>query len=68
LILTISIFSEINLNIKNAKASDEWALNICLSYGDDHYINLPGGREYVNKEKYENSGIKLNSIQMKNIV
>jgi len=64
----ISIFSEMNLNIKNAKAPDEWALNICLSYGADHYINQPGGREYFNKEKYENSGIKLNFIQMKDIV
>ncbi len=64
----ISIFSKMNLNIKNVEAPDEWALNICLSYGADQYINLPGGRDFFNKEKYENTGIKLNFLQMKNIV
>ena len=64
----ISIFSENNSNINSVEASDEWALKICLAYEADQYINLPGGRDFFNKEKYENLGIKLNFIQMKDIV
>jgi len=60
--------SNLNININEVKAPDEWALNICLAYGADSYINLPGGITFFNKDKYENSGIKLNFLKLKEII
>lgn len=56
----ILIFSEMNLEIDEVKAPDEWALNICKALGNvDEYWNPPGGQSFFNKEKYDTSGIKL---------
>ena len=56
----IKTYSEMNLNIDEVHAPDEWALNICLALKDvDEYWNPPGGREFFDKTKYERAGIKL---------
>lgn len=62
---TIKIFSEMNLNIDEVRAPDEWALNICKVYGADEYWNPPGGRSFFDKTKYYNADIKLYFQQIK---
>lgn len=54
------IFSEMNLKIEAANAPDEWALNICKALGNiDEYWNPIGGKEFFDKNKYEENNIKL---------
>lgn len=56
----ISIFSEMNLPIEEAKAPDEWALNICKALGNvNEYWNPPGGVTFFDRSKYEKANIKL---------
>lgn len=56
----IEVFSELNLQIEEAKAPDEWALNICKAIGGaDEYWNPTGGIAFFERNKYENAGIKL---------
>lgn len=56
----IEVFSEMNLQIEDVKAPDEWALNICKAVeGADEYWNPPGGITFFDRQKYENAGIKL---------
>ncbi len=54
-----SIFSERNLNVKDATAPDEWALNICLALKYQEYWNPPGGQDFFDSSKYQKAGIKL---------
>ena len=64
----IKIFSEMDLQIEEATAPDEWALNICKALGNvDEYWNPPGGIEFFDKSKYDKAGIKL-LFQSVNIV
>lgn len=60
---TITIFSEMDLDIDEPKEADEWALNICqkLSTKDDkiHYINPIGGLEFFDRKKYSVNGIDI---------
>ena len=53
-----SIFSEMDLKIEEPQAPDEWALNISKALGADEYINLPGGENFFDRNKYEKEGIK----------
>ena len=53
------IFSQMNLEIEQVNAPDEWALNICKAYGADEYWNPPGGIEFFDREKYKSAGIDL---------
>ena len=56
----IEIYSRINLEIDSVNAPDEWALNICKSFGNvDEYWNPPGGQKFFDRTKYENAGINL---------
>ncbi|WP_455534943.1 WbqC family protein [Roseburia inulinivorans] len=56
----ISVFSELNLNISEVKAADEWALNICKAIpGTTEYWNPPGGMEFFDTEKYRKNGIDI---------
>lgn len=56
----IEVFSEMNLDIKEAKEPDEWALNICKAInGADEYWNPPGGQGFFDRSKYDNANIKL---------
>ena len=45
--------------IEEAKAPDEWALNICKSLGYQEYWNPPGGQSFFDSTKYQKAGIKL---------
>lgn len=57
---SITVFSEMDLDIQPAEAPDEWALNICRALGGiDEYWNPPGGQSFFDRSKYENHGIKL---------
>ena len=41
-----------NLNIEEAKAPDEWALNICKAIGNvEEYWNPPGGATFFEPNK-----------------
>ena len=56
----IKIFSEMNLKIEEAKAPDEWALNICVAMGNvNEYWNPPGGISFFDKTKYDKKNIEL---------
>ena len=59
-----SIFSEMDLKIEEPQAPDEWALNISKALGADEYINLPGGENFFDRNKYEKEGIKLNFLKL----
>jgi len=59
-----SIFSEMNLKIEEPRAPDEWALNISKAMGANEYINLPGGENFFDRNKYEKEGIKLNFLKL----
>lgn len=54
------IFSEMNLEIDEAKVPDEWALNICKKLGNDiTYINPIGGLDFFDREKYAHNNIQI---------
>ncbi len=56
------IFSEMQLDIKQVNAPDEWALEISKAIGAKTYLNPPGGKEFFDKEKYFRSDIALNFL------
>lgn len=57
---TIKIFSKMNLEIEEANAPDEWALNICKALGNvSEYWNPPGGMSFFDENKYSSNNIKL---------
>jgi hypothetical protein len=59
-VVTLPIFSEMNLEIDEAKMPDEWALNICKKLGNDiTYINPTGGLNFFDRQKYMNSNIQI---------
>jgi hypothetical protein len=56
----ISVFSNMNLVIEEAKEADDWALNICKALGNvKEYWNPPGGQSFFDKTKYDAAGIDL---------
>lgn len=66
--VNMHIFSEMNLVVEEAKAPDEWALNICKALGNaDEYWNPQGGLEFFDRNKYQNGGIdiKFQKINLK---
>ena len=61
----IYIFSEMNIEIEEAQAPDEWALNICKALPDvDEYWNPIGGVTFFNTEKYCKEGINIKFLEM----
>ena len=61
----ISVFSEMNLEVDEVNAPDEWALNICKAIpGADEYWNPPGGMEFFDVSKYEKAGIDIRFQKM----
>ena len=62
----IDVLSEMDLSIEQAKAPDEWALNICkVIDGVDEYWNPIGGLSFFERRKYEQAGIKICFQEMK---
>lgn len=63
--LNVGIFSEMNLKIEEAKAPDEWALNICKALGNiDEYWNPEGGMGFFDQNKYKTAGVKINFLKI----
>ena len=58
------IFSQMDLEIGDVSASDEWALNITKALGYSEYWNPPGGVEFFNRSKYEKAKINLKFQQI----
>ncbi|MGM0477966.1 MAG: WbqC family protein [Bacteroidota bacterium] len=63
----ISIWSDMNVEIKKANEPDEWALNITKALGADKYVNPENGLEFFSKEKFYKNNIDLQFIQSKQI-
>ena len=60
---TISVFSEMNLDLEKINAPDEWALNICKAIGGvDEYWNPKGGMAFFDINKYLTNNINVNFI------
>lgn len=76
--LTNKICNYLNINTEmyisseipkdNSLKGEDKIINICKILGGDHYINPIGGVEIYSKEKFLDSGIKLNFIKMNEIV
>lgn len=59
-----SKFTELKLDLGQINGPDEWALEISKAMNADEYINLPSGKEFFNKHKYSNAGIKLSFLEI----
>ena len=57
------VFSEMNIEIEKVESPDEWALNICKAIKAEEYYNLPGGKSFFEKEKYDKEGLKLKFLK-----
>ncbi|MDR0604418.1 MAG: WbqC family protein [Bacteroidales bacterium] len=56
----IDVFSELDVQLGNISAPDEWALNICkVIDGTDEYWNPSGGQSFFDRSKYDKVGINL---------
>jgi len=56
----LPVFSQMNLEIEQPKAPDEWALNICKAMTNiTEYWNPPGGISFFDKTKYDRANIDL---------
>ena len=58
------IYSEMDLNIPQVNAPDEWALYITKAMGYKTYINPPGGMTFFNYAKYEKENIELKFLKI----
>lgn len=59
----ITIWSEMNVEIEEATAPDEWALNICKALNVDEYYNPTGGMSFFDREKYTQAGVELSFLE-----
>jgi hypothetical protein len=58
--VTIDLFSEMNIEIDQVNAPDEWALNICKAIGGvQEYWNPEGGSSFFNINKYILNNINI---------
>lgn len=64
----IRIWSEMNLEIENINAPDEWALQICKSLKATSYINPEGGITFFDTEKYKREQIEIKFLVSNSIV
>ena len=63
----IKIWSEMNIDIEQVNAPDEWALSICNALGAESYYNPSGGLSFFDKEKYIKKNIELKFIKNKEV-
>lgn len=61
--LDSEVFSEMNIKIENVNNPDEWALNISKTLKYSIYVNLPGGINFFDPQKYKNNNIKLEFLE-----
>lgn len=63
--INVEIFSKMNLEIIEANAPDEWALNICKALGNvSEYWNPEGGLDFFDKTKYTSNNIDIKFMRM----
>lgn len=60
-----SFFSNNNFGIDKVNAPDEWALEISKYLNFKTYINLPGGVNFFNRDKYKKENIDLKFLSIK---
>jgi hypothetical protein len=59
------IYSEMGIDVSaNVNAPDEWALRISEALGAKEYVNPPGGKEFFDKAKYDQSNIELRFLEI----
>ncbi len=59
----IKIWSKMKVDIEEANAPDEWALNICKALKADTYFNPIGGMAFFDRNKYKIAGIDLKFME-----
>ena len=60
---TFETFSEMDLDIDEVTAPDEWALNITQKLGYDTYVNPIGGMDFFDRNKYIKQNVKISFMQ-----
>lgn len=65
--LDTDIYVSSKLKKDNSLRGQDKVINICKILGGDHYINPIGGIELYSKEKFLESGVKLNFIKMNEV-
>jgi hypothetical protein len=60
-------FSEMKLDLGPVDGPGDWALRISEAMGADEYINSPGAKGYLDREKFESAGIKLTFQEFENM-
>lgn len=51
--------SDVEFDRRDVTAPDEWSLRIAAALGADTYINLPGGKDLYQGDKYRSNGVEL---------
>ena len=59
------ILSDMNVDLSNIHEPDDWSLHICQALGYDHYLNPILGKSFYNRQKYEQNGVTLNFLRLK---
>lgn len=57
------VYSNMDLQIENVNAPDEWALRITEKLGYEVYVNPIGGLSFFDREKYKLQNIKLEFLR-----
>lgn len=61
--LKYNIFSKMNLKLETVYEADEWALKITKAMNYDIYVNLIGGVNFFNSDKYKKTCIGLQFLK-----
>lgn len=60
---TITVCSEMDLDIPKTLEPDEYALHICKALGANSYINPIGGRTFFNTKKYTSAQVEIKFLE-----
>jgi hypothetical protein len=60
-------FSDMKLALGPIDGPGDWALRISEAVGADEYINSPGAKGYLDRERFGSVGIKLNFQEFENM-
>lgn len=61
--INYDVYSDMDLQIENVNAPDEWALRITKQLGYEVYVNPIGGLSFFDREKYKAQNIKLEFLK-----
>ncbi len=62
--LSLSVFSEMALDLPPVDAPGDWALAICKALHETEYLNPPGAPEIFDRAKYEREGVSLRFLRL----